>query len=68
MAQKAYLFAENRLIREEGTSQIQDLRTPHLIYGAFTNIEMYKQFGDKKLYKATGVSKTPFLIIINLLQ
>jgi len=29
---------------------------------------MYKKFGDKELYKAIGVSKILFLIIINLSQ
>ena len=29
---------------------------------------MYKQFGDKELYKAIGISKTLFLIITNLSQ
>ena len=66
MAWEVYLSVKNRLIREEGTFQIWDFRAPHLIYGAFTSAEIYKQFGDKELCKAINVSKTLLLIIINL--
>jgi hypothetical protein len=67
-AWEAHLSAENRLIREKGTSWIWDLHAPHLIYDAFTSAEMYQQFGDEELCKATGVSETPLSIIINLSQ
>ena len=64
MAWQEHLSVKNRLLREEGTPWIWDLHAPHLIYGAFTSAEIYKQFGDEELCEATNVSETPLLIIL----
>ena len=66
MAWEAHLSAKNRLVREEGTSWVWDLHALYPRYSTFTSAKIYKQFELEELSKATGVSETPFLIIINL--